>query len=431
MAEFVVTALSTPDDPLTAPGVSARDAAPGLFVGTLPAGAFEGRAVTVRVAMTTATAGAGCAPRLFRLPAVADGEADAARVALFSDSQSGAPIFQSLLQEASALEGDEGAQDWDLLVHLGDTTQDAQDEREAVSYFLAPLERFYSALQKKRRQRIPGRLQPRLGLASNEEDGLGVPPVLVVRANHDSVWGLAYNGQVTPAAPPLGSALPLPPSPLPAPSSYFVSETGPVRWIVLDAITPAVAEQTEWLRGICAARADAIAAAGRCRRTWTVVLVHIPPFIEFWDRVAWHNRSESAWGAHVRTVLLPILASEGACGVDALVGGHSHIYQRGALDAPGGAGRVPLLAIIGGAGGVLEEEDPGGRVASWGVYSVTAARHHFAELSVPAAPVVLPQWEGAEALAAAAACRQPLTWVAHELGGRILDRVILQPPPAA
>lgn len=388
--------------------------------------------MTVRVEMTTATPGVGCAPRLFRLPAVVEGEADAARVALFSDSQSGAPVFQSLLQEAASLEGDDSGQDWDLLVHLGDTTQDTQDEREAVSYFLAPLERFYSALQKMRWQRTPGRLPPRLDRASSrlaagrdKEDSLGMPPVLVVRANHDSVWGLAYNGQVTPATPPPGSA----PPPLPAPSSYFVAETGPVRWIVLDAITPAVAEQAEWLRGVCAARAGAVAAAGRCRRTWTVVLVHIPPFIEFWDRAAWHNRSESAWGAHVRTELLPILAS-GACGVDALVGGHSHIYQRGALDAPGGAGRVPLLAIIGGAGGALEEEDPGGRVASWGVYSVTAARHHFAELSVPAAPVVLPQWEGAEALAASAACRQPLTWVAHELGGRILDRVILQPPPA-
>ena len=143
----------------------------------------------------------------------------------------------------------------------------------------------------------------------------------------------------------------------------------------------------------------------------TLALTHIPAYTEYWDRESWSVGLESDWPRYTRETLLPLLRNcsrrkqqrrrTGWRGVDAVVSGHSHIYQRG-LDpehAPvtaaitedpqnskfGGENkRRAMLAIIGGGGGALEEQSVAGRVQDTGAYSVTTARHHAILLDIVA-----------------------------------------------
>lgn len=92
--------------------------------------------------------------------------------------------------------------------------------------------------------------------------------------------------------------------------------------------------------------------------------MHIPPFIEYWDRDSWVNKNESDWGSFVRTYYFPLLVE---AGVDVVIGGHSHIYQRGEHMT------VDLLVVGGGGGSPLETD----HVENYGVYEVTKAVHHY------------------------------------------------------
>ena len=329
------------------------------------------------------------------------------RAALFSDSQSGAPMFRHLLKHAaSTLRG------LSLLVHCGDATQDEADAREVTAYLLSPLGDFMKSL--------PGQTEV---------------PILLVRGNHD--YGRAYaaltRGAPTPfdqysmyipksrvlrrAAPP---AISNGSSPL---ALYSMQQTGPVRWIVLDSSDERPEVQARWLARAC--RSTASSSIEHAVPPFTIALVHMPPgIIEYWDPIAW-KEGESEWGSSVRDLLLPVLLSP-ECGVSLIVSGHSHVYQRGRLTpalvaaaarsrngspapAPlsrndgvdsnswgdltsssgGGINSLgssnsenrPYVAIIGGAGGTLER--PVDRVADrQGVFTVTEFRHHFVGISV-------------------------------------------------
>lgn len=63
---------------------------------------------------------------------------------------------------------------------------------------------------------------------------------------------------------------------------------GACRFVVLDSNQDS-AEQLAWLEGVLSARDSKFVA----------VLVHIPPFLELWDPVAW-KRGESEWGMGLR-----------------------------------------------------------------------------------------------------------------------------------
>lgn len=104
-------------------------------------------------------------------------------------------------------------------------------------------------------------------------------------------------------------------------------------------------------------------AAGR-----RVVLVHIPPFVEFWDPVPWRG-GEKLWGAFVRAKWVPIFLAQH---VDLVLSGHQHNYQR--------ATRAGVTYVIaGGAGGTLDRE----RVEDYALRDgVTVIDHHFGILSL-------------------------------------------------
>lgn len=98
-----------------------------------------------------------------------------------------------------------------------------------------------------------------------------------------------------------------------------------------------------------------------------VVLLHVPPFVEFWDPAAWSS-GDSAASMAVQRAWIPLFERYR---VHMVVSGHSHIYQRGIRNGI-------RYVIIGGGGGSLDNE----RVADTGVYSVTAQVHHYATMQV-------------------------------------------------
>lgn len=66
--------------------------------------------------------------------------------------------------------------------------------------------------------------------------------------------------------------------------------------------------------------------------------------MEFWEEEAWNEKGESDWGAFVRLKYVPLFEQYG---VDLVIGGHSHIYQRGSRNGVhylvvGGGGAAPL-----------------------------------------------------------------------------------------
>jgi hypothetical protein len=313
----------------------------------LAAASGAGGAARVRV-RAVARGGAAAPPVWLRAQRAAPAGA-AARLALVSDSQSGARVFRELLSRIAQQHAAPAAA-LDVLVHGGDAVQAARDAREAALYLLAPLADFYSDL------------------------GYAVP-ALLVRGNHDDPARFAALTRPPPALAAAAAGGP------PPPGFRRLALPGALRALVLDADDAGEA-QLQWLRREC--------AGGRRggEGEFTLALAHVPPVVEFWAPAAW-RAGESAWPANVRDRLVPALRCCAAARVRLLVSGHAHLYARGAARAPapgeqcgGGGGGAPAplaLATIGGGGGALEDT----RVApDAGVYAVTALAHHFATLEV-------------------------------------------------
>lgn len=243
------------------------------------------------------------------------------RLAWISDSQSGAATFRHLLSHIAQLPVPVHG-----LLHGGDTVQSSEDRREAHEYFFAPLAQLMSA-------------------ATTDAH---VVPTFLARGNHDSPQRLAI---------------------LTGGSSNYVLRYGStLRIIVMDS-DAVDDEQVAWLSAELGA--DRCSAAGNARSAvFTIAVMHIPPYAEWWEPTAWRDGGESHWGDPVRDRILPLLR---ACGVDMVVSGHSHIYQRG-QQAPG----QPLLVISGGGGGSLELPELGSlQVENTGFFTKTAAKYHY------------------------------------------------------
>jgi predicted phosphodiesterase len=296
---------------------------------------------------------------------------DIVRLAFVSDSQAGAPTLRRLLTRVRTHSPD-------VVIHGGDAVQAALShhdqsalqrgdtavaeqraaevlaaQREAFMYFLSP----FSTLQ---------------GPQAGGPQGAALlyrpaPPLLLVRGNHDDDTRLAsYMGALSLSA----SAE----APTRRHKFYYATTVGDVRVIVLDSADES-AEQVSWL-STQLAMASRVSQPAR-RVNFIVAVVHVPPFIEYWDPVAWSKAGESHWPDHVRTAFVPLFA---AGGVDVVLSGHSHLYQRGA------AGNVTYV-ISGGGGGSLEVAGEAGQVQSLGMYAVTRLAHHWGMLtSQPIAP---------------------------------------------
>ncbi|OAV89983.1 hypothetical protein PTTG_07510 [Puccinia triticina 1-1 BBBD Race 1] len=149
-----------------------------------------------------------------------------------------------------------------------------------------------------------------------------------------------------------------------------------------------------------------------------IIIIHVPPFVEFWEKQMWTQGHESAWGSYVRTrfaphfhALSPLTSRYDIPPASMVISGHSHMYGRGMLSnyvagqyfEPESSAGIPVelkkmartqnrqvydplnpqtdhgvvYVVSGGAGGVLDEE----RVEEWGFYERTVTKEfHFNHL---------------------------------------------------
>ncbi|KAI8325623.1 Metallo-dependent phosphatase [Martensiomyces pterosporus] len=163
---------------------------------------------------------------------------------------------------------------------------------------------------------------------------------------------------------------------------------GSARIIVLDAECHSP-EQSEFLK-------RELQSPEFANAVFRIVAVHIPPYIEYWDPTAWNKGGEKHWGEHIRLEYDPLFREYG---VDLVISGHQHNYQRATVrrgGTPTDSGSI-TYAIVGGAGGGLDLE----RVEDWKMYNVTYLNHHFVSLDIE---------------------NRSLRWTAHSLEGGIIDQ---------
>jgi len=228
-------------------------------------------------------------------------------LALIADNQGGAAIFSALLWKITMHQPQ-------LLLVGGDFIQNPRGWDWEVSFF-SPLAQTKT---------IPS------------------VPLAIARGNHDQ-------GSSREARAYLGTH----------PTYFSFMESG-AAFLILDSNSNSMAQE-EWLK-------KQLSSNWFRTANFRVVFTHIPPFIEFWDPKAWNEGKEKNWGSFVREKWVPLFEESG---VDLVIGGHQHGYQRGKR-------RGITYAIVGGGGGALDYD----RVEDWGFYDVAAPVHHFVIIKV-------------------------------------------------
>ncbi|KAG0325742.1 hypothetical protein BG004_003122 [Podila humilis] len=135
-----------------------------------------------------------------------------------------------------------------------------------------------------------------------------------------------------------------------------------VRFIVLDSNIESEL-QDRWLEDELKSEAS--------RKAWfRVIVVHVSPYIQYWEKDAWVNKGERNWGSFVRTKYVPLFQQHH---VDLVISGHQHNYMRGQDDHM-------VYTIIGGAGGNLDSE----QVEDYPVWreGKTKIRHHYVLMKI-------------------------------------------------
>ncbi|KAJ2078300.1 hypothetical protein H4R24_004577 [Coemansia sp. RSA 988] len=167
---------------------------------------------------------------------------------------------------------------------------------------------------------------------------------------------------------------------------------GSARVIVLDSECPSKEQSAFLLREL---QSDAFQEA-----SFRIIAVHIPPYIEYWDPYTWNERGEKYWDEHIRLEYDPLFRKYG---VDLVISGHQHNYQRATVSrstAPGSTDVITYV-IAGGAGGDLDLK----RVEDWQMYNVTYLGHHFASLEIE---------------------DRRLIWTAHSITGSVVDKFLIE-----
>lgn len=159
--------------------------------------------------------------------------------------------------------------------------------------------------------------------------GAGVPP-LAVLGNHDVQAG--YGDEI---ARRLGM-----------PGRWYAATLGEALFVGLDSTRPHCDEQRAWLA----------ATLARTRATWIVVALHHPPY-----SAGWHGSDR-----RVRRAFVPLFRR---FGVDLVLAGHEHDYQRS----------LPLAGVTYVISGAATHLRPTGRSR---FTAASHATHHFVELRI-------------------------------------------------
>ncbi|KAG0317907.1 hypothetical protein BGZ99_005962 [Dissophora globulifera] len=203
----------------------------------------------------------------------------------------------------------------DYLIHAGDAVQDYDSLDNWQTDFASPLSHF------------------KIGQTT---------PLIYTHGNHDyDPQGLyPYTGQRT----------------------WHAYTLAGVRFIVLDSNIDSQ-EQDRWLEQELQSEAS--------RKAWfRLVLVHISPYTQYWEKDAWVNKGERNWGSFVRTRYVSLLQQHN---VDLVISGHQHNYMRGQDDHM-------VYTVIGGAGGSLDTE----QVEDYAVWTEgkVKLRHHYVLMKI-------------------------------------------------
>jgi predicted phosphodiesterase len=230
------------------------------------------------------------------------------RIGMIADNQYGRTPFLRLLRDMRARQPH-------VWLHAGDAVQRGGRLRDWEMDFFSPI-----------------------ALA-----GLHTTPLIYVRGNHDDTlnhWSWAGNyGRIYIQSIP----------------SWYAITLGSARWIILDANRDHP-EQDAFLKAELQSEATA-------KASFVIVAVHVPPYLEYWSPEGWARGEADHWGAFVRRRWAPLFE---AYGVDLVISGHQHNYQRGQRNHT-------VYTIIGGGGGPLDRH----QVTDWGMYERTVIEHHY------------------------------------------------------
>ncbi|KAI8335900.1 Metallo-dependent phosphatase-like protein [Chlamydoabsidia padenii] len=225
------------------------------------------------------------------------------RLAALADNQFGLTTFLQILRQLRRYQPD-------YLLHAGDAVQNYPSLIQWQTDFVAPLTYF--------------------GLGQRN-------PMIYAHGNHDHDPTYEYHYTRTGDHP----------------WHAFSLADGAIRFIILDSNLD-WHQQDEWLQRELASTRDA---------AFRIVVVHVPPFLEYWDPDAWFQQHQNEWGAFVRDRFVPLFEKYQ---VDLVISGHQHNYERGQRNQI-------HYAIIGGAGGDLDFD----RVHDWGMYESSLLDFHF------------------------------------------------------
>ncbi|KAI8066587.1 Metallo-dependent phosphatase-like protein [Gongronella butleri] len=228
------------------------------------------------------------------------------RIAALADNQFGLRSFLRLLAHVPQYAPD-------YLLHAGDAVQQYPSLQQWHTDFAAPLTYY--------------------GLAQHA-------PMIYAHGNHDHDPTFAYHYTRASHGQPWHA---------------FSLADGAIRFLVLDSNLD-WQQQDDWLRHEL--QSDACQQA-----IFRMVVVHIPPFLEYWDPVAWTDGKESEWGRFVKERYVPLFEEHG---VDLVISGHQHNYERGERNGI-------MYTIIGGAGGDIDLE----RVNDFEMYTARHLDFHF------------------------------------------------------
>jgi len=387
------------------------------------------------------------------------------QIAIFGDNQSGIKQFIAVNRALGRLS--HKYPNWypdpstfpSLLLHAGDVVQSFKSMQQWQTDFIDPLQHPYRqwgnfvvllpsprrALQWFLRQR-PALRPPGLTMST---------PALFAHGNHDrDIQGenVYTTGRGRNQASPLGQFDQQDlDGPLPGIEAggweavtIGVGSKTTARVIVLDSNIPfGESDQVDWFL-------KQVENSAWVGATYRIVLVHIPPFVEFWDPESWSEKGkkEHAWTREMRVRWMPLF---NRAKVDLVISGHQHAYSRGFLPSDpnlvdvlqrvetgrwkgGGDGRPEhalmieeersslldrtgpttyrlggngehrgtMYTIAGGAGGELDMD----RVEDWGLYEKSIkGLHHFVVMTME-------QRQDGDAV---------LTWRAFDTRTRVID----------
>lgn len=235
------------------------------------------------------------------------------RIAAIADNQFGMLTFSSLLRQITKL-----PKQPHFLLHAGDAIQNYPSLRQWQTDFAGPLSAH--------------------GLSQKT-------PLIYAHGNHDYDMKGEYTYTRSHALNE-------------NPWFSFSIANGAIRFIVLDSNVDWEL-QDQWLK-------EEIVSDDFKQAQFRVVVVHVPPFLEYWDPEAWFQQGQSKWGAFIKDRYVPIF-EEG--GVDFVISGHQHNYERGERNGV-------HYAIIGGGGGDLDFD----QVTDWAMYEARLLDFHFVML---------------------------------------------------